>query len=150
MWEDHPAWQPLRRVIERLLVTYDWGEAFTALQLVLKPAFDRLLVVHLATWADANGDGLLVRMLGSLDEDCVWHREWSAELLRELFRHDPANVEVARRWVERWHPSVAEAVAALAPLLSSPDARPSVPPLGDILAELARAPRLPMPVGGAR
>jgi toluene monooxygenase system protein E len=24
-WEADPAWQPLRRCIERLLVTYDWG-----------------------------------------------------------------------------------------------------------------------------
>src|SRR5690606_3877752 len=40
-WEGDAMWQPLRRAVEQLLVTYDWGEAFTALNLVLKPAFDR-------------------------------------------------------------------------------------------------------------
>src|SRR5439155_20695750 len=32
-WMTDPAWQPLRETVERLLVTYDWGEAFTALNL---------------------------------------------------------------------------------------------------------------------
>jgi toluene monooxygenase system protein E len=26
-WEQDPRWQPLRQFVERLLVTYDWGEA---------------------------------------------------------------------------------------------------------------------------
>ena len=36
-WEHDPLWQPLRKVIELLLVVYDWGESFVALNLVLKP-----------------------------------------------------------------------------------------------------------------
>jgi len=31
LWENDPLWQPLRQFVERLLVTYDWGEAFVAL-----------------------------------------------------------------------------------------------------------------------
>ena len=40
LWEDHPAWQGAREAVERLLATYDWGEAFVALDLVLKPRID--------------------------------------------------------------------------------------------------------------
>src|SRR5690606_5767551 len=33
IWEKDPVWQPLRELVERILVTYDWGEAFAALNL---------------------------------------------------------------------------------------------------------------------
>ena len=33
----HDGWQPARKAIEYALVSYDWGEAFTALNLVLAP-----------------------------------------------------------------------------------------------------------------
>ena len=36
-WEDAAAFQPLRELIERALVAYDWGEAFTVTNLVIKP-----------------------------------------------------------------------------------------------------------------
>jgi toluene monooxygenase system protein E len=45
-WQDDPIWQPLREVIEALLVTWDWGEALVALQFVLKPAFDELFMTQ--------------------------------------------------------------------------------------------------------
>ena len=42
-WEEEPAWQGFRELIERALVTYDWGEAFVALNLVARPATDEVL-----------------------------------------------------------------------------------------------------------
>ena len=43
-----PAWQPLRELIERLLVTYDWGEAFAALNLGAKPVLDAFFLGDVA------------------------------------------------------------------------------------------------------
>jgi PAS domain-containing protein len=71
-WERDPMWQPLREAVERLLVTYDWGEAFTALCLVLKPAIDDVVLVQLAARARSQGDPMLGALLGSLDEDARW------------------------------------------------------------------------------
>src|SRR6201982_316401 len=36
-WEDAEAFQPLRELLERALTAYDWGEAFTMTNLVIKP-----------------------------------------------------------------------------------------------------------------
>ena len=36
-WEADSAWQPLREAVEKMLIAYDWGEAFVALNLVVKP-----------------------------------------------------------------------------------------------------------------
>ena len=62
-WETDAAWQPLREVIERLLVTYDLGEALVALSLVVKPAIDELLVARLARCARLAGDDVLAKLL---------------------------------------------------------------------------------------
>ena len=77
VWEGDPVWQPLRECVERLFVTYDWAEAFTALNLCLKPLVDALLTERVAALAARAGDHRLGEILGSLAEDCAWHREWS-------------------------------------------------------------------------
>jgi toluene monooxygenase system protein E len=46
LWERDARWQPLRQFVERLLVTYDWGEAFVARNLVVKPMIDELFLKH--------------------------------------------------------------------------------------------------------
>ena len=35
-WEEDGAWQPLREAVENMLIAYDWGEAFVALNLAVK------------------------------------------------------------------------------------------------------------------
>ena len=42
LWREDPAWQPLREVIERLLVAHDGTETFAGLCLTVKPALDEL------------------------------------------------------------------------------------------------------------
>jgi toluene monooxygenase system protein E len=111
-WERDPRWQPLREVIERMLVTYDWGEAFVALNLVLKPRFDDVFVTQLADRARTAGDGALANLLFSLDEDCQWHRAWSGELLRVALADQPANRAPIEAWLAKWQPL---AMAACAP-----------------------------------
>ena len=120
-WQNAPAWQPWREVIEKLLVTYDWGEAFVALNLVVKPMFDELFMSHLRRLARREGDDLLAELLRSLDQDCQWHREWSVALVQEL-RREEANMVAVRAWLERWRPLASRAVAAFAFPLGLPSA----------------------------
>lgn len=113
-WERDPAWQPLREVIEKMLVAWDWGEAFAALDLCLKPLFDPLVLVHLGAEARARGDYLLGEVFASLDEDARWHREWSRALVEAAVAARPGNAEVLRRFVASWLPRCAAALAPLA------------------------------------
>lgn len=110
-WVNDAPWQPLRVLLERLLVTYDWGEAFVALNLCLKPAFDDLFVGELARRAAAAGDGAFAEVLRALHEDCRWHREWSLALIRTVIDADPANADVVRAWREEWDQRVGPALA---------------------------------------
>lgn len=114
-WETAPAWQPLREVIERMLVTYDWGEAFVALQLALKPRFDDAFVTQLGQRARLAGDDALANILYSLGEDCRWHGEWSRALVELAIAERPANRGVIDGWLAHWTPRVERALAACVP-----------------------------------
>jgi toluene monooxygenase system protein E len=121
-WQEDATWQPLRALVERLLVTYDWGEAFTALDVVVKPALDDLFLVQVGRLAQSRGDDLLARVFLSLNEDCQWHREWSAALVQTLLVKDPANRAPLDGWVEKWAPLAQDAVDAFLPLFDCPAA----------------------------
>lgn len=118
-WEDEPAFQPLREVLERALIAYDWAEAFTVTNVVLKPCVDRLVNEEIAgALATANGDPVLASIHFSLDEDARWHRSWTSALLRQLIADTPGNAAVISGWVEHWSPLVARAVQALADVVA--------------------------------
>jgi len=112
LWMRDPAWQPLRELVERLLVTYDWGEAFVALDLCVKPALDGA-VRSLARAAKSAGDYLLAELLRSFEEDAEWHRAWAAVLVDTAIAGRPENREVIARWTETWTPRAQAAAAAL-------------------------------------
>ncbi|HVU72821.1 MAG TPA: toluene hydroxylase [Mycobacteriales bacterium] len=115
VWEEAVELQPLRELVERALVVYDWGEAFVVTNLVIKPHVDRLVNQVIAgSVADANGDPILRSIHFSLDEDARWHRDWSAALVRSVTADGPADAELVVEWMQRWKPLVVAAVDALA------------------------------------
>lgn len=116
IWQDDPIWQPLREVIETLLVTWDWGEALVALEFVLKPAFDELFMTQFGRLARTAGDDVLDRLFFSLNEDCAWHRSWSESLIVTAIRDTPESASAVVRWIETWTPRVSRAVSALQPI----------------------------------
>jgi toluene monooxygenase system protein E len=123
-WQRGPEWQPLRRTLETLLVTYDFGEAFVALALSLKPRLDRFIARALGDAARRHGDPLLDKVTFSLAEDSAWHRAWSHELVRCAVHDDPGQRHVVESWLSRWEPRVSESLAALDALLpAEPEAR---------------------------
>lgn len=114
-WEEAAAFQPLRELIERALVAYDWGESFVVTNAVIKPRIDRLFNQEIAgTLATANGDPILTSIHFSLDEDARWHREWTAALMRHIVDDNTANAEVVSGWIEKWSPLASDALEAFA------------------------------------
>jgi Methane/Phenol/Toluene Hydroxylase len=65
MWERNQAWQPARRAPEELLTVYDWGECFTAMNLVIRPTLGHILLRQLANAARDAGDELTWLLLGN-------------------------------------------------------------------------------------
>lgn len=113
-WQNGAAWQPLRRAVETAMIAYDFGEALTAANLVIRPAVESVLFESLGAVARANEDDLTWLLLKSLGDDGDRAGRWSAEVARFSVAANPGNVAVFERWVNRWRPRAVDAAAALA------------------------------------
>ncbi len=131
LWQEDPIWQPLREATEKLLVTYDWGEAFVGLNLVLKPMIDELLMSRFGSLALREGDYILKEILACLFQDCDWHRQWSRALVGTAVEDRPQNSSVIQGWVDKWTPLTAQAVAALAGALERATDGPTAPEVAE-------------------
>src|SRR5260370_18407226 len=104
VWERNEAWQPAREALERLLTAYDWGECFTAMNLVLRPTLDQILIRQLANAARDSNDDLTWLLLGNLAADAHRCTRWSTALARYAIEQRAANRDVQRRGMARWRP----------------------------------------------
>ena len=113
IWEEEPLWQPLREAAEKLLVAYDWGEAFAALNLVIKPIFDAIYTREFALLAHTNGDELTSLMLEDFALDSKRSRDWSLALTQYAIAGHAPNKELLLQWVEKWKPLALHAAQGL-------------------------------------
>jgi toluene monooxygenase system protein E len=124
-WETHQAWQPARELIETALVAYDWGEAFTALDLVIGPTLDDLLLRQLRQAAQAAGDHLTWLLLGYLTTDSERRARWSAALARYAVTSRPANAAILEKWIGKWGRRADAAAAGIAAMLETAGGQPA-------------------------
>jgi toluene monooxygenase system protein E len=118
-WEKSPAWQGIRELLERLLVAYDWHEAFIGTQLVLKPIADRLTLYSFATAARATGDELDALIADNLYKDAERARRWTIACTHFLIAGAPENRAALLETLARWRPLGQAAVTAGAGLLGN-------------------------------
>ena len=116
IWERHEAWQPAREALEKLLIAYDWGECFTAMNLVLRPMLDEILIRQVAHLAHDNSDELTWLLLSNLAVDSDRCTRWSTALSQYAIGHRDGNRDVLQRWVDRWTPRAEAAATGLAQL----------------------------------
>lgn len=103
-WQDDPDWQAVREAIERLLVAYDWDQAFVGLNLVVKPVTDELFLNAFAEVARRHGDELDALIAENLFLDTQRSRRWTADACRAMVQADGANAFVLRELVAQWRP----------------------------------------------
>lgn len=82
LWQSDPALQPLRELVERMLVRYDFVQGTIALSLVVKPLFDGLVHTDLPNTAEQAGDPLLAELLRAHASDARWHLDVGRALAR--------------------------------------------------------------------
>jgi toluene monooxygenase system protein E len=136
LWETHEAWQPARELIETALVAYDFGEAFTALNLVIAPTLDDLLLRQLRDTAQAAGDQLTWLLLGYLTADSERRARWSAAVARYAVTRRAANAAVLDKWTAKWGKRADAAAAGIAAALENAGGQPAAPAVA--AAEAAR------------
>jgi toluene monooxygenase system protein E len=118
-WEQSPAWQGLRELMEKVLITYDWGENFVTANLVAKVAADETLR-QLGATARHFGDPLLYLMVDNQLRDSDRSRRWSAAVV-EFCRAREGNSEAVSGWIEKWMPLARNAIEAYCTALPESD-----------------------------
>jgi toluene monooxygenase system protein E len=118
-WETDAAWQGLRELMEKVLVSWDWGEAFVALNLVAKPAIEEAVLRGLGEAGRHNGDTLLGMLTDAQLLDGVRHRRWATALVK-MATAVPGNDEVLGGWIAKWAPMADKAIDSFCAAL--PDA----------------------------
>jgi len=119
LWEGHDGWQPARKAIEYALVTYDWAEAFTALDLVLAPTLDDVLLTQLGQAAKGRGDDLTWLLTSFLAEDSRRRARWSRALADLAVAQRPENRPVLAKWIDRWSALADDAALGLGQILAT-------------------------------
>ncbi len=117
-WEQAPGWQPIRELVERLLVAYDWHEAFVGTQLVLKPVTDLLTLHEFASAARANGDDLDALISDNLYKDSERSQRWTTACTRYLISAGDGNRAALLETLARWRALGEAAIAGGAELLA--------------------------------
>jgi signal transduction histidine kinase len=103
-WEEDAVWQLLRETVEKMLIVFDWGEAFAVLNLVVKPIFDAVFNEHVAELARSNDDALLALILDDFVLDSQRSHDWTVALVQYAVEQRPANAGLLRNWVDQWQP----------------------------------------------
>lgn len=118
-WEQLPAWQGIRELMEKVLTTYDWGENFVASNLVAKVAVDETLR-QLGATARHFSDPLLYLMADNQLRDCDRSRRWSAAVV-DFCSSREGNNAVVSDWIEKWMPLARNAIDAYCAALPESD-----------------------------
>jgi toluene monooxygenase system protein E len=106
-WENDPAWQGLRELMERVLATYDYGEAMIALNRVAMPVVDDALR-ELGQQAAARGDTLTQFLVEAQLADSRRRERWT-EALMTFLEAEPDNKAYIAEVIERWTPLAEQA-----------------------------------------
>jgi toluene monooxygenase system protein E len=117
-WQQAPGWQPIRELVERLLIAYDWHDAFIGTQLVLKPVTDLLTLQEFAAAARAQGDDLDALIADNLFKDSERSQRWTAACTRFLINAGDGNRAALQETLARWRPLGEAAITGGAELLA--------------------------------
>lgn len=124
VWEDDERWQPLREVVETMLIAYDWGEAFAAVVLAVKPAVDVVVNDVVRGLAEANGDPFLAALAEEFGLDAARSRAWSLDLAAYVRERDEAAYTALTGWYGSWAAKADAAATALAQTLGGDATQP--------------------------
>jgi hypothetical protein len=111
-WETDPLWQPLRKAVETLLVTFEWDQAFIANNFVVKPICDEIFLKHFSRVAEQLSDPLDSLIAENLYRDAERARRWSVAACKHAIANDQANRAVLMKILANWQNAGEEIIEA--------------------------------------
>jgi propane 2-monooxygenase small subunit len=135
-WLSDPAYQPARRVVERLMASEDWCEIVVVCGLLVDPLLSTLAGRHFfRRFASVNGDAVTPVIAMTAERDRLRYLRAVRELVEMVTSETDragrpvpvaANREILQDWIDLWGPPVLAAVDAFLPVFDLPSMRPVV------------------------
>ncbi|TDU32600.1 phenol 2-monooxygenase P1 subunit [Panacagrimonas perspica] len=122
LWMEHAAWQPLRRLMERMMICRDWFELFVKQNLVLDGLLHPLVFRQFEPRISAQHGPALSLLTEFMT---TWFDEssrWVDATIKTAAAESPANAERLRGWIAESHSEIMEALGAYAAELFGEDA----------------------------
>jgi phenol hydroxylase P1 protein len=112
-WQHDPAWQGMRALAEKMLVTKDWFELFVAQNVVLDGLLYPLVYQSFGAELNAAGQTSFALLTEFMAEWFDEHQRWCNQVMKIAAAESPSNRAQLAQWVQKWQPQV---LAALQPL----------------------------------
>lgn len=122
LWLEHSAWQPLRRLVEKMMVTRDWFELFVAQNLVLDGLLQPLVFRHYETRVAAQHGpalGMLTEFMNTWFEESS---RWVDATMKTAAAESPANAAMLLGWTAKWRAAANKALLPYADEVFGDDA----------------------------
>lgn len=118
IWEKDAGWQPIRKIIEELLVVYDFDRAFVGYELCVRPVLDNFFLQQFACVARALGAEADALIAENLYVDTVRANRWVVALAKFIGERSPEGKTAMRTLVAEYRGAVESIVQAAADLLA--------------------------------
>lgn len=122
LWMEEPAWQPIRRIVERLMVTRDWFELFVAQNLVLDSLIHPLVFRHYEAEVSASEGPALSLVSEFMTQWFDESSRWVDAVVKGAIAESADNAQLIASWVEKWTAEVSGAIGDYAAVLFGDDA----------------------------
>jgi toluene monooxygenase system protein E len=109
IWENDPAWQGIRELMEKALVAWDWAETFVVLNLLAKPALEESIQIQFGNYAKDSNDTLLGLLSQSQYNDSLRHRKWTTALVK-MAEEVEGNKKYMQSIITKWLPLTDKAI----------------------------------------
>lgn len=113
-WLEEPAWQPLRRLTEDLMVTRDWFELFVAQNFALDGLAFPLVYTRIDAALQREAGSALSLLTGFMVDWYAETRGWVDSVLKTAAAQSGPNKASIERWARAWRDRAAEALTPVA------------------------------------
>ena len=115
LWMEHEMWQPMRKMVEDMMVTKDWFELFVAQNLVLDGLLFPLVYEHFDQHAVAKGAAGYSVMTEFMTEWFAESKRWVDAVVKRAVAESDENKHLIATWISSWS---ARSIEALTPLVN--------------------------------
>lgn len=136
-WINDALWQPLREMVEELLVVEDWFELYVAQNFVLDGLLYPLVYERLDQVVSENGGSSLAMLTEFMVEWFAESKRWVDATLKTAAKESDANKVQLEQWTAKW---IARVSGALSPVAEHSFGADAEQIMGELQEELkARA-----------